>query len=76
MNDKNKKIAGWIIIIIAIVISFIFYKDVGIISIIGYLVTPAVLGYIFSRTKKGTATGFLIGSITFMVVSFILVYSY
>ena len=76
MDNKIKKIVGWTIIIITIIISFIFYKDGGTASLIGYLVTPAVLGYIFSRTKKGTATGFLIGSITFMIVSFILVFSY
>ena len=76
MNDKNKKIISWAIILITIIISFVFYKGGNIASLIGYLVTPAVLGYIFSRTKKGTSTGFLIGSITFMIVSFILVFLY
>lgn len=80
MNDKVKKITSWILIIGSTIFMFAYtqtYSDIeSVFGTIGYLIPSALIGYLFSRARKGTATGMLIGAITFSILAVVMALNY
>ncbi len=72
MSNRIKRISGWILIIGTVIFSFLKADGQGTDSVfhnIGYLIPPALIGLLFSRIRKGTAAGFLIGAATFSILA-------
>ncbi len=79
MSDKIKRIIGWVLIVGSSIFSFLYTQSLfsleTVMYTLGTLVPAAIIGYLFSRTKKGTATGILIGAVVYVVIVAIVIFN-